>query len=102
MSTVLTPCSGQSVLGTAQCTKVLNCQMSRWRQVRSRVSWTPQGLPHSGQGTAWPRMRATLTCSSSAPPSTSSNQTSVTSHVSSSPIDLSKSAASMLASWTIP
>lgn len=36
--TVRTPCSGQSALGTAQCTMVSYCQMSRWRQVRSRVS----------------------------------------------------------------
>ena len=38
MRTVRTPCSGQSALGTAQCTTVSYCQMSRWRQVRSRVS----------------------------------------------------------------
>nr|WP_293817430.1 hypothetical protein [uncultured Parolsenella sp.] len=33
-----TPSSGQSARGTAQCTIVSYCQMSRWRQVRSRVS----------------------------------------------------------------
>lgn len=36
--TVRGPCSGQSARGTRQCTTVLNCQMSRWRQVRSRAS----------------------------------------------------------------
>lgn len=40
--------------------------------------------------------RSTLTCSSSAPPSTSSNQVPATSHVSSSPIECSNGAASML------
>lgn len=39
--------------------------------------------------------RSTLTCSSSAPPSTSSNQVPATSHVSSSPIEGSNGAASM-------
>ncbi len=38
MRTVRTPCSGQSALGTAQWTIVSYCQMSRWRQVRSRAS----------------------------------------------------------------
>lgn len=31
--TVRGPRSGQSARGTRQCTTVLNCQMSRWRQV---------------------------------------------------------------------
>ncbi len=38
MRTVRTPSSGQSALGTAQWTIVSYCQMSRWCQVRSRVS----------------------------------------------------------------
>lgn len=36
--TVEGPCSRQSARGTAQCTTVSYCQMSRWRQERSRVS----------------------------------------------------------------
>ena len=66
--------------------------------MRSRASCTPQGTPHSGQGIAWPRLLATLTWSSSGPPSTSSNQVPETSQASSSPIERSKSAASILAS----
>ena len=75
--------------------------MSRWRQVRSRASRTPQGTPHSGQGTAWPRLLATLTWSSSGPPSTSPDQVSETSQASPSPIERSKNAASILASRRI-
>ena len=95
MSTVLLPCSPQSTLGTAQCTIVSYCQMSRWRQVRSRVSQTPQGLPQTGHLTACPGTLPTLTWSSSGAPSRSSNQTSSTLHSGPSPIDLSKSCASI-------
>jgi len=98
--TVLTPCSGQSVRGTAQCTWVLNCQMSRWRHARLRVSCTPQVTPHSGQGIARPRLLATLTWSSSGPPSTSSNQVSETSQASPSPISRQGPTPSPAPSWT--
>ena len=96
--TVPAPCSGQSVLGTARRAWVPDCQMSRWRQVRSRASRTPQGTPHSGQGTAWPRLLATLTWSSSGPPSTSPDQVLETSHASPSPTGRPRGAASILAS----
>ena len=59
--TVPAPCSGQSVLGTARRAWVPDCQTPGWRQVRSRASRAPQGTPHPGQGTAWPRLLATLT-----------------------------------------
>ena len=96
--TVPAPCPGQSVLGTERRAWVPDCQTPGWRQVRSRASRAPQGTPHSGQGTAWPRLSATLTWSSSGPPSTSSNQVPKTSQASPSPIERSKSAASILAS----
>ena len=59
--TVPAPCPGQSVLGTARRAWVPDCQTPGWRQVRSRASRAPQGTPHLGQGTAWPRLLATLT-----------------------------------------
>ena len=93
--TVLGPCSGQSARGTRQCTTVLNCQMSRWRQVRSRASYTPQRAPHSGHATAAPGVLPTLTWSSSSPDSGDSNHTSSTRHPGPSPIECSKSLASI-------
>lgn len=81
-----------SARGTAQRTIVPCCQTSRWRQVRSRESRAPRGAPHTGRGTAAPRLRATPACSLSAP-SCGSNQTSATSQASPRPIDLSRSLA---------
>lgn len=77
---------------TAQRTIVPCCQTSRWRQVRSRESRAPRGAPHTGRGTAAPRLRATSACGSSAP-SCGSNQASATSQASPGPTDLSKSPA---------
>ena len=90
--TVRAPCPGQSARGTAQRTIVPCCQTSRWRQVRSRESRAPRGAPHTGRGTAAPRLRATPACGSSAP-SCGSNQASATPQASPGPIDLSKGPA---------
>ena len=90
--TARAPCPGQSARGTAQRTIVPCCQTSRWRQVRSRESRAPRGAPHTGRGTAAPRLRATSACGSSAP-SCGSNQASATSQASPGPTDLSKSPA---------
>jgi hypothetical protein len=80
-----TPSLGQSALGSAQCTIVSYCQMSRCLQVLSRVSQVPHLLWHTGHSTTWPFLWATLTWSLSCAPSRSLNQTSQSSHSSLSP-----------------
>jgi len=75
--TVRAPCPGQSARGTAQRTIVPCRQMPRWRQARPRESRAPRGAPHTGRGTAAPRLRATPACGSSAP-SCGSSQASAT------------------------
>lgn len=90
--TARAPCPGQSARGTAQRTIVPCCQTPRWRQARPRESRAPRGAPHTGRGTAAPRLRATPACGSSAPPCGSS-QASATSQASPRPTDLSKSPA---------
>ena len=94
-------CSGRSVLGTARRAWVPDCQTPGWRQVRSRASRAPQGTPHSGQGTAWPRLLATPARGSSGPPPTSPDQVPKTSQASPSPTGRPRSAASILASRRI-
>ena len=90
--TVSAPCPGQPARGTAQRTIVPCRQTPRWRQARPRESRAPRGAPHTGRGTATPRLRATPACGSSAPPCGSS-QASATSQASPGPIDLSKGPA---------
>lgn len=90
--TVRAPCPGQPARGTAQRTIVPCRQTPRWRQARPRESRAPRGAPHTGRGTAAPRLRATPACSSSAPPC-GSNQASAISQASPGPIDLSKGPA---------
>ncbi len=57
--TVRAPCPGQPARGTAQRTIVPCRQTPRWRQARPRESRAPRGAPHTGRGTAAPRLRAT-------------------------------------------
>ncbi len=92
--TVRAPCPGQPARGTAQWTIVPCRQTPRWRQARPSESRAPRGAPHTGRGTAAPRLRATPACGSSAP-SCGSNQASAASQASPGPIDLSKGPASI-------
>jgi hypothetical protein len=72
---VWTPPLGQPALGTAQCTIVSCCQMSRCHKALSRVSCTLQWCWHAGHSMALPQTCSTQTWSSSGKPSCSLNQT---------------------------